>query len=304
MEDGNMQTDQLKKHLQLFTEGTPVPDDDLPGAAPAADSKVDPVAGKKVVVVSPEVANRLREIFKRADEILKKYTDPKTKKPFESMDFESMTESEQQQYLMQNLHQLSEADQMVVLRAIATEGIGKDFAKAGVDAAKWGAEKIAIPLGKWALKTGEKAVGWTANKSANAVGKVWDSVLAPVVKYTAYGAVTIGMTGMVGIYVVNNYKDIFHLTPAVMKNLNMDDAREMASLQKELDSLLPKLPEDSTYGYPEDVAKQIETMSIRWDRFNEVLTDTVAAPSDTSDDPTIPDMIINKAKNTMKDWTK
>jgi hypothetical protein len=256
--------------------------DPEPAPAPAPAGEVKKTAdGKKIIEFSPATVTRLRAIFKRADEVLKKYTDPKTEKPFESVDVESMTESEQRQYIMQNLHLLSEADQMVVLRDIMSEGLAKD-------ALKYGIEKIGIPAGKWALKTGEKAVGQLYNTGKDVVGAVWRDVAAPLARWGGLGY---------GLYSVP-WRDMFHLTPAVIKNLQIEDAREMATLQREYENLLPKLPEDSVYGWPEDLAKEADALNKRWDRFNEVATSTLTTPAKT--DPGI----VDKAWDTVKGLVK
>jgi hypothetical protein len=244
-----------------------------PAPAPAPVGEVKKTAdGKKIVELSPATVSRLRAIFKRADEILKKYTDPKTEKPFEGVDVESMTESEQRQYLMQNLNLLSEADQMVVLRDIMSE----DWRK---DALKYGIEKIGIPAVKGVWNTGEKVVGGLWNTLANRIA-------APLVKWGALGY---------GLYSVP-WRDMFHLTPAVIKNLQIEDAREMATLQQEYANLLPKLPEDSVYGWPEDLAKEADALSLRWDRFNEVATDTVKAPANKPTEPGYADKALDTVK--------
>jgi hypothetical protein len=305
MEHGNMQTDQLKKHLQLFTEGTTVPPEDLPGGdapAPAAAGDPDPVP------IPPATVARIWQIYKRSDAILKSYTDPKTGKPFESINFESMTESEQRQYIMQNLHQLSEADQMVVLRAITTEGIGKDFFKAGADAVKWGAEKAVIPAVKYLANKGEQIVGWGAKTGEKIVSGVFNQMVVPIIVPLANRLGTAGGIIGIGYVLIKNWPGLFTITPDMVKNLKDEDLNELKSLYEEANELLaiPKgLPKtvtpDNYWAWPKDLAEYATDVNQRWQRFNEVAKASLDAEyTPAGADKSVPDLINDKVKSWLK----
>ena len=270
-----MQTDQLRKHLQLFTEGTPVPDNDLPDAAPAPAPAPAPAAGTdmasrlraavpydgdnpelknvKMVPLTAQEERKFKDIFNKMDAILLKYKDIK-KKPFESVDFESMTESEQRQYLMQHLHLLNEADQMVVLRAIMSEGWKMDAAKA---VGKWG-----LNAGEKAVGTiwnaGEKAVGWLANTGKQAVGGLWKS---PVVQ--------LPLIAGIARWAWNNWDELFPPNPAIDRMLSPEDNAEWYRLGDEAKAALPDLPDGYIYAYSTDLTEQMNSLKVRWEKLKD-----------------------------------
>jgi len=227
--------------------------DPAPAPAPAA-GEVITKDGKKYATLSPEQIAKIREILKKADVVLKKYTDPETKKPFESVDVDSMTESEQHQYIMQNLHLLSEADQMVILRSITTENKVKmagDIIKYGIDktgnAIKYGIEKIATPL----------------------VGGIWSGFAGPVLKWVTLGALGLG--------VIKNWKYIFNITPEAVNGLTKQDWEYMAALQNEYLAVCKLPPGIDDWAWPSDLGAEMLALNKRWDRFNEVLAGNKAA---------------------------
>jgi hypothetical protein len=267
MEDGNMQTDQLRKHLQLFTEGIPVPDEDLPGPAPAPAAA--PAAGTdmasrlraatpydgddpelknvKMVPLTAQEERKFQDLFKRMDAILLKYKDIK-KKPFESVDVDSMTESEQHQYIMQNLHLLSEADQMVILRSITTESKVKmagDIIKYGIDKAgnaiKYGIEKVATPI----------------------IGGIWSGVARPVLKFGAVGVTAVGG----GAFLWNNWDELFPSNPAIDRLLSPEDKAEWYRLGDEAQfGILAELPDGYRYAYSTDLTEKMNSLKVRWEK--------------------------------------
>lgn len=282
-----MQTDQLKKHLQLLTEGTPVPADDLPGDTPAAapatgpdksdlTSRVKTVDGQKIVELTAAEEAAIRKLLQRMDRILTNYTDPATGKHFESVDFDSMTESEQQQYIMQNLHLLSEADQMAVLRAITNE----DKWKTAGDIAKYGIEKMGIPLVKWLANKGEQAVGWTANK-----------VVLPALKWTAIGiGGTLGLITAGGLVYLGArapwdkvFRAIFPDDPAVDKALSSDDRIELQRIEQEFNNIIQEpynwLGEQGIlYKFSPSLSADIREYQDRWEKFSEAMKKRATQP--------------------------
>jgi hypothetical protein len=278
MEDGNMKTDQLRKHLQLFTEGTPVPDEDLPGPfpapAPAPAPSPAPAAGtdmasrlraavpyegndpkfkdKKMVPLTAEEVSKFKDIFKRLDKLLLKYT--KDKKAFESVDFESMTESEQRQYLMQNLNLLSEADQMVVLRAIMNE----DKTKIAGDIIKYGIEKMGIPAVRKIWNTGEKAAGKVWNAGEKIIGGIWN---APAVQLTTIGGVA--------VFVWNHWNELFPPSGAIDQMVSPEDKQELYQLEKDYEAVLPRLPSGYAYVQDDELKAEMGAFQIRWNKFEQ-----------------------------------
>ena len=227
--------------------------------------------GLKYKRLTPEQIAKVREILKKADVILKKYIDPETKQPFESVDFESMTESEQRQYLMQNLHLLSEADQMVVLRAVTNE----DKVKVAGDIAKYGIEKMGIPAVKWLADKSAGGLGRVYNSGEKALAAIWDTVAnrigVPVATFAGKGAVTILLVLETGGYVLRNWQNPFHLTPAVVAGLTNEDREYMKALLAEYNEVL-KLPEGyKDWDWPKDLGDEMIAVNARWDRFDEAL---------------------------------
>ena len=209
MEDGNMQTNLIKKHIQLLTEGEVVPADDLPaGAAPAP-------TGSPVPATADQLA-RLRAWMDRMDKILKKYN-------FESLDFDSLSESEQQQLIMQNLHLLSESDQMAVLRDLMSEGWKKT-------AGKWVWNEIVKPIG------------------AGALGLVKD--------LTKFGA----KVGILGGGAWLAYKNLFPPSKEISAELPPDDEAELQRLEQEYDQIFPP---NQPVTLPSDVQNQLKMLASR-----------------------------------------
>jgi hypothetical protein len=271
MEDGNMQTDQLRKHLQLFTEGIPVPDEDLPDGAPAPAPAPAPATGTdmasrlraavpyegndpkfknvKMVPVTAEEVSKFKAIFQRLDKLLLNYT--KDKKAFESVGFESMTESEQRQYIMQNLHLLSEADQMVILRSIMNEG-------PKTDALKYGIEKMGIPAVKWLANKGEQAVGGVWNAGKQLVSGIWK---APAVQLTTIGGIA--------VFAWNNWSDLFPPSAAIDQMVSPEDKQELYQLEKDYESVLPRLPNGYAYVNGDELEAEMGAFEIRWNKFEQ-----------------------------------
>jgi len=284
-----MQTDQLKKHLQLFTEGTPVPAEDLPVAdAPAPVAGTDMASrlraavpnenGIKMVPLTAEEIKKFRDILKRMDAILVNYRD-KNKKPFESVDFESMTENEQRQYIMQNLHLLSEADQMVVLRSLMSE----DRVKVAGDIAKYGIEKIGIPAVKWLAGTGEKMIGGIFNR-----------LVVP--------ALQLGTIGGLSVYTWNHWSEIFPPNPAIDRMLSPEDKKEFDRLGEEAETqVLVALPQGYKYAYPEDLSNEIAAMQVRYKKLSDAAEELArSSRSTTKPEPGI----IDRAGDYIKGLTK
>ena len=281
-----MKTDQLRKHLQLFTEGTPVPTDDLPGDTPATSpdksdlaSRVKTVDGEKIVELTAAEEAAIRKLLQRMDTLLTNYTDPATGKHFESIDFESMTESEQHQYIMQNLHLLSEADQMTVLRAITNEDKWKT---AGDIATKYG-----IPAVKKIWDTGEKMVGWTANKVALPLIQN----IGQLLKWTAIG--TGGVLGLISagglVYLGARapwdkvFRAIFPDAPAVDKALSSDDRLELQRIEQEFNNIIREpynwLGEQGIlYKFSPALSADIREYQDRWEKFSEAMKKRATQP--------------------------
>ena len=209
----------------------------------------------KMVPLTAEEERKFQDLFKRMDAILLKYKDI-SKKPFESVDFESMTESEQRQYIMQNLHLLSEADQMVVLRSIMNEG-------PKTDALKYGIEKIATPIVKGVYNAGEKVAGTIYNAGEKAAGKVWDAVVAPVLKFGSVGATAVGG----GAFLWNNWSELFPPNPAIDRLLSPEDKAEWYRLGKEAQfGILQELPDGYSYAYSANLTEQMNSLKDRWEK--------------------------------------
>ena len=285
-----MKTDQLKKHIQLFTEGTPVPDDDLPGANPPPASAGTDMAsrlraakpytgdeekyqGRKMVELTEEEKKKLKDIFDKMDAILIKYLDI-NKKPFESVDFESMTESEQRQCIMQNLHLLSEADQMVVLRGLVNEeSLGKaaaaaaaraiynDFVKPGIQGAggmvKSGIENTGA-LVRDLTKSGVEGAGGLGKEFARGAGRL--------LGYAAAGTVLVGLGASGAIYAWNNWDQMFPPNPAIDRLFEPEDKAEFTRLAQEAQNgvLAPLDTTQYFYVYPQDLTEQIDSLQARW----------------------------------------
>jgi len=255
-----MQTDQLKKHMQLLTEGTEVPPEDLPGPAPAAtpadvsglENRVQVINGSKVVVLTDQEEANIRKLFERIDTLLSHYPD-KDGKTFESVDFESMTESEQRQYIMQNLHLLSEADQMVVLRDLMNkQGIGKkafDLAKATYGEIKPGV----TALYKDFVKPGIQGAGNLVKKGIEGLGGLTADALRGggvtanwLAKWGGAGIllpVVLGGAGALGAVAWHApwdrlFKAIFPPDQAVLTQLSADDQKEFESIENDWNNLL------------------------------------------------------------------
>jgi len=237
-------------------------------SGPELAKRVQIEDGKKVVRLTAQEEAKIRELFGRMNAIMSKYleTDDQT---FESVDFHSMTESEQQQYIMQNLHLLSEADQMVVLRAIMNEGY-KDLAKAA-----W--NRVIEPLAKTGyndvLKPIGQAVGNKVSRGVDAVGKA--------IGYTALGTgVTLGVS-LGGMWAYEGglkklYKDIFPASPAVTQALSSEDQAESRRIEQEWARVLSD-PTDylSNNGiwlkYSDDLNADIYEYATRWKNFSEAM---------------------------------
>ena len=264
---------------------------------------------KKVLPIPPDKVARIREVFKRVDAILKKYPDPDNPgQTFESVDFESMTEGEQRQYIMQNLHLLSEADQMVVLRAITNESTAGEIIGGLAKGAKYGIEKGLIPAVKWVADKGEKAVGWAAKMGEKAVGGIWNSVVdrlgVPLALWASKAGLIIYVGGQLGLWVIENWRDIFQMNPKVMENLDPEDWKEMTRLYDEFyNQLVPEPPADSVWGWPPDLGKEADSIATRWSRFNVVGSrvkkdKNPAGP--TEKEKSLGDLAIDKLKGLLK----
>jgi len=257
-------------------------------SGPELAKRVQIEDGKKVVRLTAQEEAKIRELFGRMNAIMSKYleTDDQT---FESVDFDSMTESEQQQYIMQNLHLLSEADQMVILRSITTEGY-KDLAKAA-----W--NRVIEPLAK---------TGYTD------VLKPY--VIDPIGKIVKYG--TIGVAGGLGISLGGMwayegglkklYKDIFPASPAVTQALSSEDQAESRRIEQEWARVLSD-PTDylSNNGiwlkYSDDLNADIGEYQTRWKNFSEAMAKrkrTPAVPAKT--EPGYGDKALDTVKGLFK----
>lgn len=210
MEDGNMQTDQIKKYIQVLTEGEVVPTDDLPGSPGA------PAPAGSPVPATPEQLARLRDWMARMDKILKKYN-------FESVDFNSLSESEQQLLIMQNLHLLSESEQMAVLRDLMHENWVKT-------AGKWVWKDVIKPVGQWA---------------------------GGIVKDVATFAGKLGAVGVGGYWL---YTSLFPPTKDISAQLPPEDEAELQRLEQEYNQILPP---DRPVLLPQDVQNQLKMLASR-----------------------------------------
>jgi hypothetical protein len=210
MENGNMQTDQIKKHIQLLTEGT-AEDDDL-GNTPA------PAAGSPTPA-TPDQLNRLRAWMDRMDKVLKKFN-------FESVDFDSLSESEQQQLIMKNLHLLSESDQMAVLRDLMSEGWKKT-------AGKWVWDEIIKPVGS--------------------------GVLGLTKDIAKFGA-KVGILGGGALGGIWAYKSLFPPAKEISAELPPDVEAELQQLEQEYNQILPP---NQPVLLPPDVQNQLKMLASR-----------------------------------------
>jgi len=285
-----MQTDQLKKHLQLFTEGTLVPPEDLPGANPPPASAGTDMAsrlraakpytgdeekyqGRKMVELTEEEKKKLKDIFDKMDAILIKYLDI-NKKPFESVDFESMTESEQRQYIMQNLHLLSEADQMAVLRGLVNEeSLGKAAAAAAARAIYNDFVKPGIQNAGGMVKSGIENAGALVRdltksgiENAGGLGKEFARGAGRLLGYAAAGTVLVGLGASGAIYAWNNWDQMFPPNPAIDRLFEPEDRAEFTRLAQEAQNgvLAPLDTTQYFYVYPQDLTEQIESLQARW----------------------------------------
>ena len=300
-----MQTDQLKKHLQLFTEGTPVPTDDLPGAAPAAtpadvsglENRMQVVNGQKIVILTDEEEANIRKLFERIDTILSHYPD-KDGKTFESVDFESMTESEQRQYIMQNLHLLSEADQMVVLRDLVNEAPG-GIGRSAIDLAKAGYNRVIEPgvkaLYKDFVKPGIQGTGDVIKKGIEGLGGLTADALRGggglakwTAKWTAIGIlapiVLAGVAGFVWKAPWDRlFKAIFPADQEVLTTLSPEDLQEFRSIENDWNNLLvvpAKYLRDKGiwYKFSDSLNGDIKEYGDRWEAFNKDMKKRASAP--------------------------
>ena len=247
--------------------------------------------GKKVAPLNDQEEQLIRDLLQRMDVVLKHYRD-KDGKTFESVSFESMNESEQRQYIMQNLHLLSEADQMVVLRGIMNEGPKTDAAKA---------------VGKWALNTGEKIVGAGYRDIALPVAKFAGKMIGYGIMGTA---VTLG-GGLGTMYVFDGglsrlYRSIVPASPEVDKELTPDDYKEMKKIEQDWVNLCSAPAEylankGIEIGYSTELAGDMFEMKERWERFRKALVDknkTPAAPAKT--EPGYADKALDTVKGLFK----
>lgn len=210
--------------------------------------------GVKMVPLTAEEIRKFRDVLKRMDAILVNYLD-KDKKPFESVDFESMTEGEQRQYIMQNLHLLSETDQMVVLRSLMSEGWKKD-------ALKYGIEKIATPMVKGVWNAGKGIASRVYNSGEKAVGTIFNRVVIPFIQ--------LGMIGGTAVYTVNHWSEIFPPNPAIDRMLSPEDKEEFDRLGDEAEKgILAALPRGYSYAYPEDLSNEIAAMQVRYKKLSD-----------------------------------
>jgi len=269
---------------------------DQPAPAPAANpdmaarlqAAVSNEEGIKMVPLTPVEIKKFQDLFRRMDAILVKYT--KDKKPFESVDFESMTESEQRQYIMQNLHLLSEADQMAVLRSITNEG----KAKIAGDIAKYGIENIGIPLVKGIYNAGEKVAGKAWNAGSAVVGKLFDRIVAP--------ALQLGMVAGGSVYAWNHWSEIFPPSPALDRMITPEDRAELDRLGTEAEEgILVKLPQGYSYAYPKELTTQMGAMQVRYTKLIKAAEEMARTPATpATSEPGIVDLATDKLKSLLK----
>jgi hypothetical protein len=291
MEHGNMQTDQLKKHLQLFTEGTAVPPEDLPGGdapSPAASQdsfsgpelakRVQTIDGKKVVMVTAAEEAKIRELFGRMDALLKSHTD-KDGNFFESVDFDSMTQSEQHRFILQNLHLLSEADQMVVLRGLVNEAGG--MGRTAVDLAKAGFTNVIKPVAKFAYNDVIKPV----------VSHGYSDIVLPLLRKVGYGlAGVVGTVMLAGTAVTvwkapwnKLFQAIFPDSPAIDQELSAEELAEYRSIEQEWSKLLT-IPTDYLANndiwlkFSDSLNADMNEYATRWKKFTEAMAKRKQTP--------------------------
>lgn len=246
--------------------------DPAPAPAPSQDSfsgpelakRVQIEDGKKVVRLTAQEEAKIRELFGRMDVILGRYQETEDQ-TFESVDFESMTESEQQQYIMQNLHLLSEADQMVILRSITTEGY-KDLAKFA-----W--NRVIEPIAKAGYNDVLKPIGQAVS---NKVSRGVDAVSKAIGYGT--GALAISLGGMWAYEggLKKLYKAIFPDSPAVTQALSPEDLAECRRIEQEWGRVISDPTDylsnnDIWLKYSDDLNADINEYQTRWKKFSEAM---------------------------------
>jgi hypothetical protein len=238
---------------------------------------VKTVDGEKIVELTAAEEAAIRKLLQRMDTLLTNYSDPATGETFESMDFESMTESEQRQYIMQNLHLLSEADQMVILRDIMSEGLGKDMVKYGI-------EKIGIPAAKFAFDRVIEPI-------AKNVGLPFIQNIGQMLKWTAIG--TGGVLGLISagglVYLGARapwdkvFRAIFPDDPAVSKAFSPEDRLEFRSIEQEFSKIIQEpynfLAEQGVlYKFSPDLSSDIREYQDRWKKFSDAMKKRATQP--------------------------
>lgn len=245
--------------------------DPRPAPAPATGpsksdltSRVKTVDGEKIVELTAAEEAAIRKVLQQMDTLLTNYSDPETGETFESVDFESMTESEQHQYIMQNLHLLSEADQMVILRSITTEGY-KDIAKFAFD-------RVVEPIAK--------------NVALPFIQKI-----GKLLYYSAIGTGGVLFLAGVGgaIYVFARapwdkvFRAIFPNDPAVNKALSPEDRLEYQRLEQEFNRIVIDpynfLAEQGVlYKFSPDLSSDIREYQDRWEKFSKAMKKRATQP--------------------------
>ena len=272
--------------------------DPRPAATPAdvsgLENRMQVVNGQKIVILTDEEEANIRKLFERIDTILSHYPD-KDGKTFESVDFESMTESDQRQYIMQNLHLLSEADQMVVLRDLMNEqGIGKkafDLAKAAYGEIKPGV----TALYKDFVKPGIQGAGDLVKKGIEGLGGLTADALRGgggfakwAAKWTAIGIlapiVLAGVAGFVWKAPWDRlFKAIFPPDQEVLTTLSPEDLQEYRSIENDWNNLLvvpAKYLRDKGiwYKFSDSLNADIAEYGARWDAFGKDMRKRASAP--------------------------
>jgi len=272
--------------------------DPRPAATPAdvsgLENRVQVINGRKVVVLTDQEEANIRKLFERIDTLLSHYPD-KDGKTFESVDFESTTESEQRQYIMQNLHLLSEADQMVVLRDLMNEeSIGKaaaraaynDIIKPGIQGGGQMVKKGIENLGDLAKKGIEGLGGLTADAlrgsgaTANTLAK-WAAlgILAPVVVTGA---------GAIGYFAWHApwdrlFKAIFPTDQEVLTQLSAQDQKEFESIENDWNNLISVpskylFDKNIEYRFSAALNGDIARYAARWEAFVKDMAKIKTAP--------------------------